>query len=283
MKPASKQILTSLALIGAGMVLIPASKLFASSVPQLKSYFLNLQLQLPDLRDLHISDIFSFINEDETPLPPTVDLRAKCPPIYDQKTLGSCTGCVGAAAFTMASGYNILPSILFQYYNERLIEGKVNIDSGSQMRNIGKALTNYGICKAEYFPYDITKFTNTPSQAAYQDAANFKIKAYYSLTNLAQIRQTLLLSQKPVLALIQIYDSFQNTPKSGMMSMPSGNSLGNHAILIVGYSDAGKYLICRNSWGTGFGAKGYFYMPYDYVNQGLSQDFWYLDYKGNLQ
>ncbi len=32
----------------------------------------------------------------------------------------------------------------------------------------------------------------------------------------------------------------------------------------------------RNSWGTGWGDKGYGWLPYDYVRKGLAVDWWSL-------
>jgi C1A family cysteine protease len=50
---------------------------------------------------------------------------------------------------------------------------------------------------------------------------------------------------------------------------------GGHAVLAVGYDDAKRRFIVRNSWGSKWGARGYFTMPYDYfTNHHLSQDFW---------
>ena len=57
---------------------------------------------------------------------------------------------------------------------------------------------------------------------------------------------------------------------------------GGHAVLAVGYDDAKKIgsakgaLLIRNSWGTGWGAEGYGWLPYDYVLKGLANDFWSL-------
>ena len=36
----------------------------------------------------------------------------------------------------------------------------------------------------------------------------------------------------------------------------------NHAVVAVGYNDAGGYWIAKNSWGTGFGSSGYFKIGY---------------------
>jgi C1A family cysteine protease len=46
-------------------------------------------------------------------------------------------------------------------------------------------------------------------------------------------------------------------------------------VVIVGYDVAAKTVTCRNSWGSGWGMKGYFTMPFDYVlNPDLAEDFW---------
>jgi C1A family cysteine protease len=51
--------------------------------------------------------------------------------------------------------------------------------------------------------------------------------------------------------------------------------LGGHAVLAVGYDDAKHVFIVRNSWGTGWGMKGYFTMPYGYLlDSNLADDFW---------
>jgi len=46
-------------------------------------------------------------------------------------------------------------------------------------------------------------------------------------------------------------------------------------VMAVGYDDSRQWFLMRNSWGTGWGMKGYFTMPYAYLlSPGLSQDFW---------
>ena len=63
---------------------------------------------------------------------PKVDLRPHCPPVYDQGQLGSCTGnaIAGAVQFDREKQKlkpDFVPSRLFIYYGERVIEGTVDI------------------------------------------------------------------------------------------------------------------------------------------------------------
>jgi C1A family cysteine protease len=59
--------------------------------------------------------------------------------------------------------------------------------------------------------------------------------------------------------------------------MPGWNerAVGGHAVMAVGYEEGRQWFLCRNSWGEGWGMKGYFTMPYAYLlSPGLAQDFW---------
>src|SRR5437899_11651464 len=100
---------------------------------------------LPDQRDLVYSAPAPFIMA----LPTSVDLRPQCPPVYDQGQLGSCTANAigGAFQFTQMKeqlAQNFVPSRLFIYYNERVIEGTVSSDSGAQIRDGIKSVNQQG-------------------------------------------------------------------------------------------------------------------------------------------
>jgi C1A family cysteine protease len=51
--------------------------------------------------------------------------------------------------------------------------------------------------------------------------------------------------------------------------------VGGHCVVAVGYDDAKRTFIIRNSWGTSWGMKGYCTIPYEYLlNPDLASDFW---------
>ena len=217
-------------------------------------------------------------------LPPMVDLRSKCPAVYDQGELGSCTAnAIGAAyqynEIKQGSKNVFVPSRLFIYYNERKMEGSIGEDAGAAIADGISSVHTVGVCDEKDWPYIISKFSTVPPQPLYQKAQNHKTGQYKRIQqNLAQIK-TALSNGSPVVFGMTVYASFESdsVARNGVVPMPSNNDecLGGHAILIVGYRDSDKKFIVRNSWGSGWGDKGYFYLPYQYVtDSNLCSDFW---------
>lgn len=58
------------------------------------------------------------------------------------------------------------------------------------------------------------------------------------------------------------------------------NTSLNHAVILVGWDDAGGYWILRNSWGTSWGMSGYMYISYGSDIVGAYAD--YIVYKGGI-
>lgn len=243
------------------------------------NHIFNLQRQKTDQRDKPLSHLLRV--HDEVKLPKCVDLRPNNPPIFDQGELGSCTANAGVRARMMLSGEQQMLSRLFQYYQERVIEGTISEDAGAQMRDIGKAMYNCGICPESDYPYEPSKFAKFPGEIAMKSAEKYKIGSYHSVPDLNGLRQVLALKQQPVLVGIDIYSSFESdkVSRTGVVPIPRKNEklLGGHAVAAVGYNDIKKQVICANSWGAMWGDHGYFYLPYKFFDKGLAYDFWTLN------
>jgi C1A family cysteine protease len=238
----------------------------------------NLKKQEVDNRDYQLKNVINL--HSSVKLPKQVDLRSQCAPVFDQGELGSCTANAGVFARMFLSKETAVLSRLFQYYNERVIENDVDQDGGAQMRDIGKAMQQYGICTENDMPYDISKFKDMPTSEAYSNALLNKIATYYSVPDIDGIKQVVALKQQPVLIGISVYSSFESdkVAATGIVPIPkkSEKLLGGHAVAIVGYDDTKKRFIVRNSWGEGWGDKGYFYLPYSFFTKGYASDFWVL-------
>jgi C1A family cysteine protease len=218
-----------------------------------------------------------------TNLPDDVDLRDQCPEVYDQGQLGSCTGNAIAAALEfdrMKQGLaNFTPSRLFIYYNERVLEGTVDSDSGAQIRDGIKSVAQQGDCPETEWPYDISKFADAPPQSCYDDALQYKAVQYQSVDqNLADM-QGCLASGYPFVFGFTAYESFESdaVAQTGNLPMPKSGEqiIGGHAVLAVGYDNQDRLFIVRNSWGEGWGDAGYFYMPSAYLlDDNLADDLW---------
>jgi C1A family cysteine protease len=215
-------------------------------------------------------------------LPSTVDLRSNMPPVVDQGQLGSCTANAIAGAFQfdqMKEKINVFaPSRLFIYYNERVLENTVSIDSGAFIRDGIKTINSYGVCKESTWPYNINSFTVTPPTAAYNEAKGHIALAYYRVNVSVNDIKTALASGFPVVVGISVYASFEtmSVARTGVVPMPATRDqyLGGHCVLLVGYDNAKQRFIARNSWGTSWGDKGYFYLPYTYATPSLMADCW---------
>ena len=237
---------------------------------------------LPDLPD-HRDHLYAAPAELAGALPIKMDLRSQCPSVYDQGQLGSCTAnaIAGAIEFDRLKQKisDFTPSRLFIYYNERVMEHTVDSDSGAQIRDGIKSVGLQGDCPEAEWPYVISKFKIKPPKNCYADALKYKAVLYQRVTQtLSQLRGCLA-SGYPFVFGFTVYESFESAQvaKSGHASLPKSGeqAIGGHAVMAAGYDDTRQWFIIRNSWGSKWGMKGYFTLPYAYLtDENLASDFW---------
>lgn len=233
---------------------------------------------LPDIRDRVYSAA-----PPVSGLPPLVDLRPGCPAVYDQGSLGSCTGNAIAADCEfdmMKQGQkSFTPSRLGIYYLERKLEGSINRDTGATIRDGIKVVAKYGVWPETMQPYIVDQYRRAPSRTMLLEGQKHQALVYERIDGSLNQIKTRLASGYPFVFGFSVYPQFQSqeAAKSGMVAMPTGLDapLGGHAVLGVGYDDSKQCIIVRNSWGANWGLKGYFYMPYAYIsNPNLASDMW---------
>ena len=229
-------------------------------------------------------------DEELAALPPSVILK-DITPVEDQGSLGSCVGNAMdnaskiRSAIAMGTFFN--GSRLANYKLARDHDGSTG-DVGSSLSSGAWVLENKGIAPETLWPYNTDEFDVEPPQSymtqALKDETTQATRLDSSLPqNTINNIKVALNTGYPVMIGYTVYNSFFDTGSDGNMPGPSGGVAGGHAVCIIGFDDAhaGNYdgstgaLKIKNSWGSGWGQSGYFWMPYNYAmsDDGIS-DCW---------
>ena len=234
----------------------------------------------PDPRD------FKFRLTAPIDAPDYVDLAPTWKSLYNQLNTGSCTANAIAAAIEfdrIKQGLPVwTPSRLFIYYNERVLEGTVNEDSGAQIRDGIKVVNSQGVCPEDQWPYIESQFTTKPLVECYTIAKEHPSVLYHSVNQDIHSLEQVLASGFPIVFGFTVFEEFESdeVAKTGILPMLTDvrqECLGGHAVIAVGYDRKKRLVKVRNSWGPEWGQGGYFWMSYDYIsNPNLASDFWVI-------
>ncbi len=267
-------------------------------LPDFRDYTIEHESIKPDLHKAGLD----VEKAEKLSLPHQVDLRPWCSRIENQGALGSCTAHAGVGILEYferrAFGKYIDASRLFLYKATRNLLHWTG-DTGAFLRTTMGAMVLFGVPPEEYWPYTTTKpdFDKEPPAFCYAFAQNYQAIKYVRLDSPGISSSLLLLRIKFLLAFgwpsmfgFTVYSSIRQAHKTGKIPFPCPREriLGGHAIVAVGYDDQMKIknnncnlettgaLLIRNSWGTGWGDKGYGWLPYQYVLKRLARDWWTL-------
>lgn len=224
--------------------------------------------------------IRALVGQDDKPVPPQVDLTKEIPFVRDSGQEGSVVGQALATALEdqifRATGEHRRISARHIYFLARDEGGfGTKSDSGALIKDGVKALSTKGAVEESVWPYRAGEFASDPP-AGVEQARKFKITDAQPLSGLAEIKRSLN-GVGVLVAGISLFESSM-TPevgKTGIVKMPKvkEQTVGGHAVCLIGYDDAKKLVKFVNSWGAGWGDKGFGYLPYDYVEK-YSSDVW---------
>ena len=246
---------------------------------------LNHKFQKPDSRDYKFVPSPSVLAKVTTPIKKFC-LNQKNIIVLNQGNLGSCVSNAFAQCINILSMNTLAISRLYHYYCGRAIGGNSSMgDTGLYIRQAASIITKFGGAKESTWPYVISNFSQLPPLKVFQGSKLFRKYMYTFVNqNLISLKACLVQNNTPIVFGIMVYSSFMTAAVTNTGTVPLPNTktetlLGGHCIIMIGYNDLTQTFTCVNSWGTAWGAKGYFTLPYAYVtNPALASDFCFINF-----
>ena len=183
-------------------------------------------------------------------------------PIRDQEGCGSCWAFATLGA--VEAKYNIQNSDLT--LNENLSEQDLvscsyaGSCSGGDPNLAMHYLQTVGINNDICFPYQTADVACSGKCAGWQNNIWNIDGSSSGMSMPAQVMKDRIINDGPIVVAMNS-DPVFNGWNAGTLGCVNDTSL-NHAVVIVGYDDAGGYWIVRNSWGSDWNGDGYFEVLY---------------------
>jgi C1A family cysteine protease len=217
-------------------------------------------------------------------LPASVDLRAPWWDVGDQKNTGSCVGwgsTDGVARYMfvkanrLAQKDKLSPRFTWMASKETdqaNSRPETMLDSaGTYLKTACDVLKNYGASPETLVPFIISAAMYTGDENDFfATTATRKIASYFNLMRNLANWKSWLANHGPILVGLNVDQTWDNaTATEGKLdTFKPATVRGGHAVCVVGYRADGRFII-RNSWGTGWGDKGFAYATPAYINAGF--------------
>ena len=195
-------------------------------------------------------------------------------PVRNQRSCGSCWAFATTGAlesYTLISSGDSLCNLSSCDLSEQVLVscGKAGSCSGGYVSQASDYIRDTGLPVESCYPYLASNGTCSNSCPTW-NTSTYRIGAWYYVATTSPTATAIknaLYSYGPLATTMDVYEDFYDFYDSGVYSYVSGGYVGGHAILIVGYADnsaypGGGFFRVKNSWGTGWGESGYFYMSY---------------------
>ena len=215
-------------------------------------------------------------------LPSTKDLRESWWQVGDQASTGSCVGWASAegvlrwhfaGAGTLPKTARLSPRFIWMAAKETDTTQPTTMieTAGTYLKSALDVARKYGAIKDDLMPFASGQLYPGETKTFFALAAQLKIASYFNLgTTLANWRSWLA-TKGPILTRLGVDQTWdQATTTNGKLDTYLPNTVrGGHAVALVGYT--ADRLIVRNSWGTGWGDKGFAYASFAYAQAAFTE------------
>ena len=249
----------------------------------LSKFPLNYRRDPRDQRDFILTGDIKNILEAESNLPERVDHTSGMSVVKDQGQLGSCVGFAVAAMKEwqekfeheeeIAKGKRGRPKIYdysesWLYWNSKKIDPWPG-EEGTSIRYAMKVLQKIGVPTEKGWPYKDVGDVGEPEKWANLVARWALIESYQRIDTLTGLRLALINGPVPI-GIPCFYEIFF-VGSDGYVPYPTDPDkiYGGHAVCAVSYNNKTQLIKFKNSWGKGWGANGYGYLPYKYIDDFL--------------
>ncbi|CAI8731275.1 C1 family peptidase [Chryseobacterium sp. IT-36CA2] len=197
-------------------------------------------------------------------------------PIKNQGAEGSCVAWSTAYAATSALEFNykgVISPRSPEYVFNQIKSNPNDCSQGSLIPDALNLIQNQGVCSWDEMPYTDTGCSTQPNPTQQNAASTHKFTnwAIVDKTNLGNVK-TLLSMNLPIIIAVNVDASFDNLSAANgwVWKSHSGAVRGGHAICVIGYDDAKQAFKVQNSWGTGWGQNGYFWISYSFFTRNFN-------------
>jgi hypothetical protein len=208
------------------------------------------------------------------------DISSQMPPVGNQGQQGSCTA--WAIGYYQKTHYEYLEyhwndSTTSHQFSPAFVYNQINggTDQGSGFSDAFSLISDQGCATMADCPYNQNDYTTWPSESAYARAIPHRggTAHWFAMNDTDGINtaKTRIDSGLTTVIGIQVYSNFDYIENYGYkycVADTYGGDRGGHAVTIVGYNDTittsdgtGAFRMV-NSWGTGWGQSGYWWMSY---------------------
>jgi hypothetical protein len=219
------------------------------------------------------------------------DNSAHLPPVGNQGSQGSCVAWATGYYYKTYQEWEEHQWSVTQtnhQFSPAFIYNQINggADYGSYGSDAFKVLCDNGCATVADMPYNQFNCTNFPDETDFLNGIPYRSQQAYSLyvfnEGLTSVKNLLLNGHCAVL-FIYVWSNFDNISSYNntyCVSQVYGENRGGHAVTLCGFDDSrptadglGAFKVA-NSWGTGWGAAGYFWMSYQAVLSSVPSQGW---------